>query len=169
MSNCLQPSWSAAHQASLSFSISWSLLKFMSIKSVMLSSHLILCCPLLLLSSNFPNIMVFSNVLALRIGGQSTEAPASESALPINIQGWFPLGLTGLSPCSPRDSSPAPQFESMDCLVLNLLDAPTLIRIHDYWKNHSFDFTDLVRKVMSLLFNTLCSFVLVFLPRSKCL
>ena len=102
-------------------------------------------------------------------GGQSTGASASSSALPINIQGWFPLGLTGLSPCSPRDSSPTPQFESMDCLVLNLLDAPTLICIHDYWKNHSSDFTDLVRKVMSLLFNTLCSFVLVFLPRSKCL
>ena len=51
--------------------------------------------------------------------------------------------------------------------MLNLLDAPTLIRIHDYWKNHSFDFTDLVRKVMSLLFNTLLRFVIAILPRSK--
>ena len=59
--------WMAAHQASLSFTIPQSLLKFMSIKSVMLSNHLILCHPLLLLPSTFPSIRVFSNELALRI------------------------------------------------------------------------------------------------------
>ena len=53
--------WTAAHQAPLSFTISWTLLKFMSIKSVMLSNHLILCHPLLLLLSVFPSIRVFSN------------------------------------------------------------------------------------------------------------
>ena len=51
--------WIAAHQASLSFTISWSLLKFMSIESVMLSNHLIFCCPLFLLPSIFPSIRVF--------------------------------------------------------------------------------------------------------------
>ena len=56
--------WTAACQASLSFSISQGLLKFMSIASVMPSNHLILCCPLLLLPSIFPNIRVFSNELA---------------------------------------------------------------------------------------------------------
>ena len=60
--------WTAAHQASLSFTISWSLFKLMSIESVMPSNHLILCYLLLLLPSIFPNIRVFSNESALRIG-----------------------------------------------------------------------------------------------------
>ena len=64
MSNFL---WPAAHKASLSFTISWSLLKFTSMESVMLSSRLILCRPLLLLPSIFPRIRVFSNESALRI------------------------------------------------------------------------------------------------------
>ena len=59
--------WTAAHQASLSITNSWSLLKLMSIKSVMPSSHLILCHPLLLLPAIFPSMKVFSNELALRI------------------------------------------------------------------------------------------------------
>ena len=58
--------WTAAHQASLSFTISWSLLKLMSIESMMLSNHLILCCPLLL-PSIFPSIRVFPSESALRI------------------------------------------------------------------------------------------------------
>ena len=81
--------WTVAHQASLSFTISWSLLKLMSIKSVMPSSHLILCHPLLLLPLIFPNIRVFSNELALCF--QSIGASASASVLPMNIQGWFSL------------------------------------------------------------------------------
>ena len=59
--------WTAACQASLSFTISWSLLKLISIDSVMPSNHLVLCCPLLFLPSIFPSISVFSNELALRI------------------------------------------------------------------------------------------------------
>ena len=59
--------WTAAHQTSLSFTISWSLLKLMSIESVMPSNHLILCCPLLLLPSVFPSIRVFSSESALPI------------------------------------------------------------------------------------------------------
>ena len=75
--------WTAAHQASLSCTISRSLLKLMSIKSVMLSNHLILCCPLLLLPSIFPSIRVFSNESALCI---SIGVSASASVLPMNIQ-----------------------------------------------------------------------------------
>ena len=60
-------SWTAAHQASLSFTISWSLLKLMPIDSAMLSNHLILCCSLLLLLSIFPSIRDFSNELAFHI------------------------------------------------------------------------------------------------------
>ena len=85
--------WTAAHQSSLSFTISQSLLKLMSIESVMPSNRLILC-HLLLLPSIFSSIRVFSNEMAFCIGGQSIGAPAS--VLPINIQCWFPLGLTGL-------------------------------------------------------------------------
>ena len=59
--------WTAAHQASLSFTVSWSLLKLMSIRSVMLSNHLFLCHPLLLLPSIFPSIRVFINESALHI------------------------------------------------------------------------------------------------------
>ena len=73
-----------------------SLLKLMSIESVMPSKHLILCHPLLLLPSSFPNIKVFSNKWFFASGGQSTGASASASVFPVNIQDWFPLGLTGL-------------------------------------------------------------------------
>ena len=59
--------WTAAHQAFLSFTVSWSWPKFMSIESVMLCNHLILCCPLLLLPSVFPSIRVFSSESALHI------------------------------------------------------------------------------------------------------
>ena len=87
--------WIAAHQASLSITNSRSLLKLISIKSVMASNHLIPCCPLLL-SSIFPSIRVFSNKLALRIRWPKYGASASASVLPINIWGWFSLGWTGL-------------------------------------------------------------------------
>ena len=82
---------------SLSFTISWNLLKLMPIVLLMPSNHLILCHPLFLLLSIFPKIRVFSNELAFfASGGQSIEDSASTSVLPMNIQGWFPLGLTGL-------------------------------------------------------------------------
>ena len=89
--------WTAACQASLSFTISQSLLKFISIESVMPSSHLILCCPLLLLLSIFPSIRVFSNISHLfALGGQSIRVSALASVFPMSTQGWFPLGLTDL-------------------------------------------------------------------------
>ena len=86
-------SWTAAHQASLSFN-SWTLLKLMSVESVMPSNHLILCGPLLLLPSIFPSIRVFSNESLFSSGGQSFGVSASTSVLAMNIQDWFPLGLT---------------------------------------------------------------------------
>ena len=87
--------WTAAYQASLSFPISRSLLKLMPIELMMPSNHFVLCCPLLLLSSIFPSIRVFMSQL-FPSGGQSTGASASASVHPMNIQGWFPLGLTDL-------------------------------------------------------------------------
>ena len=85
-------SWTAAHQASLSFTISWSLLKLMPSESMMPSNHLILCRSLLLLPSIFLSIRVFSNVLALGIRWPNCW---SFSNNPFN-EYWFPLGLTGL-------------------------------------------------------------------------
>ena len=88
--------WTAAYQASLSITSSQSLLKLMSIESVMPSNHLILCRPLLLLPSIFPSIRVFFNDSVIRItGGQSIGVSASASVLPMNIQDWSPLGWTG--------------------------------------------------------------------------
>ena len=91
-------SWTAARQTSLSFTSSRSLLKLMSIESVMPSNHLILC-HFLLLPSIFPNIRFFSSESALLIRWPNIGTSVSTSAnsfLPKNIQGWFPLGLTSL-------------------------------------------------------------------------
>ena len=73
---------------------------------------------------------------------QSIGRSASAMDLPMNIQAWFPLGLTGLISLHPRDfqeSSPTPQFKSINSPVLGFFYSPTLTFIHDYWKNHSFD------------------------------
>ena len=87
--------WTTVRQASLSITNSQSLLKPMSIESVMPSNHLILCHPLLLLPSIFPSIGVFSNESVLHISGQSIGISASASVHPKNIQNWFPLWWTG--------------------------------------------------------------------------
>ena len=92
---CESDPWTAALQASLSFTIFGTLLKLMSIESVMPSNHLILHCPLLLLSSIFPSIRVCFP-LSFASNVPSIGASASVSVLLMNIQGWFPLGLTGL-------------------------------------------------------------------------
>ena len=79
------------------------------------------------------------------------------------------IGLVG-SPCSPRDSqesSPTPQFKSINSSVLSFLYSPTLTSIHDYWKNQGLTRWAFVGKVMSLLFNMLSRLVITFLPRGK--
>ena len=110
--------WTAAQQACLSFTISRRLLKLMSIESVKASNHLILCHPLFLLPSLFPSIRVFSNDSALHISWPQYWSFNSASVLPMNIQGWFPLGLTGLISLLSiglfLGSSPAPQFEGIN-------------------------------------------------------
>ena len=87
--------WIAARQASLSIANSRSLLKLMSIKSVMPSNHLILCCPLLLPPSTFPSIRVFSNESVFPIRCQRIGVSASASDFSMNIQDWSPLEWTG--------------------------------------------------------------------------
>ena len=113
--------WTAATQAPMSSTVSQSLLKFMSIESVMLSSCLILCCPLLLWPSIFPSITVFSKSWLFTSGGQSIGASASASALPVNIQGWFSLVLSCLIFLQSQRLSkvfPTRQFKSINSFAL---------------------------------------------------
>ena len=121
--------WTALHQAPLSSTTSWSLLKFMSIELVMLSNHLILCRPLLFLSSIFSSIRIFPNESALCIRwpkfwsfsfsiGFSNEY----SSLISHRIDWFDLEIQGI-----QESSPAPQFESINSLSLSLLYGPALM------------------------------------------
>ena len=143
--------WTAAHQASLSFTVSRSLLKLMCIEPMMPSDHLTLCHPLLLLPSVFPSIRVFSSGSALHIRWPKYWNSPLSSALLINIQGLFPLGLTGPIPCCSRDSqksSPAPPFKSINSLVFSLLYGPTLTSIHDCWKTMALTMRTFVSKVM---------------------
>ena len=126
--------WTAARQAFLSITISWSLLKLVSIELGMPSSHLCLCRPLLLLPSVFPSIRVFSNELTPRISWPAywsfCISPSSEYSGLISFRiDWF------LSPCIPRDSqesSTTPQFKSISFLMLVLLYGPTLTSTQDY-------------------------------------
>ena len=135
--------WTAACQASLSITNSLSLLKLMSIKSVMPTNHLI-CCPLLFLPSIFASIRIFSNgsVLQVASGGQSIGVSASASVLPVNTQDWFPLRLIGLISLLSKGLSRVfsnTTVQSINSSVLSFLYSPTLTSIHDYWKKHSLD------------------------------
>ena len=88
--------WTVACKAPLSPTIFWSLLKFMSSELVMLSNHLIFCQPCSFCLQSFPASGSFPVSRLFTSGDQSIGASASASVLPMNIQGWFPLGLTGL-------------------------------------------------------------------------
>ena len=136
--------WTAACQASLSITNSQSLLKLMSIELVMPSNHLILCCPLLLLLSIFPSIRVFSNETVLHNRWPKywnfsfSISPTNEYSGLLSFRMVFRIG----PPCSPKDSqesSPIPQFKSINSTALSFLYSPTLRSIYDYWKNHSLD------------------------------
>ena len=134
--DCSTPGLSVHHQL-LGF------LKLMSIESVMTSNHLILCCPLLLLPSFWPSIRVFSSESVLRIRwAKVLEFQLQHQSFQWTFRTDFLQDRLVGSPCSPRDfqeSSPTPQFKSINFSALSFLYRPTLTSIHDYWKNHSFD------------------------------
>ena len=91
-------------------------------------------------SGSFPKSWLFAS------RGQSIEASASATDVPMNIQGRFPLRLTGLISLPSKrlsKSSLALQFESISSSMPTLLYGPTLTNIHDYWKHHSFNYTNL--------------------------
>ena len=127
----------------LSFTISRSLLKLMSIESVMPSNHLILCRPLLL-SSVFPSIMSFLMCQFFASGGQSIEA--SVSVFPMNIQDWSHLELTGLISLLSKGLSRV--FSNTTVQKNQFFGTQPSLWFHshihtNYWKNHSFDYRDL--------------------------
>ena len=135
--------WTAARQVSLCITNSWSLYKLMSIELVMPSNHLILCCPLLLLPSVFPSISVFSQWVS---SSQQVAKVLEFQLHHLSFQWLFRVDFLYdclvLPPWSPRDfqeSSPTPQFKSINSSSFSYLYNPTLTSIHDYWKNHSFD------------------------------
>ena len=133
--------WTAACQASLSLTISQSLPKFMSTESVMPSSHLIFCHPLLLLPSIFPIIRVFSNESALHIRWPKywsfsfSIRPSNEYSGLISFRiDWFDLlAVQGTLKSLLQHHS----FESINSSVLSHFYSPTPISVHDYWKNHT--------------------------------
>ena len=145
---------------------------WVSIESVMPSDHLILCCPLLLPPSIFLSIRVFSNELALHIRQPNYWTSGSASVLLMNIQDWFPLGLTGWIPLQSKGLSrvfSSATIQKHQFLALNFLHGPTLTSIHDNWKTIALTRWTFVGKVMTLLFNMLSRLLIAFLPRRKCL
>ena len=161
--------WSAACQAFLSITNSRSLLKFMSIESVMPSNHLILCCPLLLLPSIFPSIRVFSNESVLHIRWPKywifSVSPSSEYSGLISFRiDWFdPLAVQGTL-------KSLFQHHSSKALILWHSAFFTIQLSHPKMttgKTIALTRQTFLDKVMSLLFNMLSSLAITFLPRSK--
>ena len=165
----------AVSQVYLSFINSLSLLKLISIESMMPSNHLILLLPPFPLASIFPRIRVFSNKLTLHIrwpkywGFSFNMCPSDEySGLMSFSIDWFDLlAVQGTL----LRVFLAPQFKSICSSALSLLYCPTLTSIQAYWKNHSFDYTDLCQQSDVTAFNyAVCHrFAIHFLPRSRCL
>ena len=165
--------WITAHQASLSITNSWSSLKLMSIESVMPSSHLILCCPLLLLPPIPPNNRVFSNESALHIRWPKywsfsfSIRPSNEHPGLISFRmDWLDLlAVQGTrKSLFQHHSSKASILECSACFTVQLS--------HPYMttgKTIALTTWTFVCKVMSLLLNMLSRLVITFLPRSKCL
>ena len=136
----------AARQTSLSITNSWSLLKLMSIELVMPSHHLILSRPLFSCLQSFPASGSFPMSQFFASNGQSIGVSASASALPMNIQNWFPLGWTGLISLQSKRLSIVfsnTTVQKHQFFSTQLFYGPTLTSMHDYWKNHSFDLTEL--------------------------
>ena len=138
--------WTAACQASLSITNSQSLLKLMSIESVMPANHPILCHPLLLSPSIFPSIRVFSNESFLCIRWPKYQSfsfnisPSNEHSGLISFRkDWLDL----LAVQGTLKSLLNTTVKSINSSVLSFLYSPTLTSIHDHWKNHSLDQMDL--------------------------
>ena len=141
VSDSLRPHGLQHYQASLSFTISWSLLKPMSIEWMTPSNHLILCRPLFFMLSVFPTTKVFSSESVLRIRWPKywsfsfNLSPSSEYLGLISFRiDW--LDLLAVQGTDSQECSPTPQFRSINSSVLSFLYGPTLTSTHDHWKNY---------------------------------
>ena len=142
----------------------------MSIELVMLSNHLVLYCPLLLMPSVLPSISSFSDKSAFCIRWPKywsfnfSNSPSNEYSelISFRIDQFHLLAVQGT-----QESSPMPQFKRISFLMLSLLYGPTLTFIHDYWKTIALTIWTFVCKVMSLFYNMVSMFVTVFLSMSK--
>ena len=134
-------SWTAACQASLSITNSWSLLKLMSIEWVMPFNHLILYHPFLFLPSIFISIRVFFNETVICIRWPKDWSFSFSTSIQMNNQEWFPLGLTGLIYLQSKGLSSLlqNQVQKHQFFITSYLYGPALTSIHDYWKSHNFD------------------------------
>ena len=171
MSSSLRPPWTAACQVSLSFTISRSLLKFMSIESVMPSSHLILCRPLLLLLSIFPSIRVFSNESAVCIRWRKYWSFSFSISSSNQYSGLISFSLDWLDLLAVQGTLKSLlQHHSSKSSILWHSAFFTVQLSHPYMtygKTMTSTRRTFVSKVMSLLFNTMSRLVIAFLPRSK--
>ena len=160
--NCSTPVFPVHHLSELA--------QLMSTEWVMPFNHLILCCPVFLLPSIFPSSESFPMSWLFVSGGKIIRASALASVLPVDIQGWFPLELTGLISLQSKGPLSLLQHHSSKASIL----------WHSAWlmvqlshpcmttgKTMVLTLQTFVGKVMSLLFNTLSRFVIAFLPRSK--
>jgi len=165
--------WIAALQAFLSFTITWSLLKLVSIESVMPSSHLILRRPLLLLLSIFPSIRVFSNESALRIRWSKHWSFSFNTSLSKEHPGLISFRMGWLDLLAAQGTlNSVLQHHSSKASILQCLAFFVVQLSHSYMttgKTTALTRWISVGKVMSLLFNMLSWLVIAFLPRSKCL
>ena len=170
MSNCATPD-TAARQASLSFTVSWSLLKLMSIESVMPSNHLILCHPFLLLPSILPSIRVFSNESALHIRWPKywsfnfNISPSNEQPGLISFRmDWLDLlAVQGTLKSLLQNHSSKSSVLQCSALFTVQLSHPYMTT----GKTIALTIWTFVSKVTSLLFNMLSRFVIAFLPRKN--
>ena len=136
---------------------------------MMLSNDLILCHPLLLLSSIFPSIRVYSDQSALCIWWPNFGASASASVIPMNMESVFPFRIHWFDLAVQGTLKSLLQHHSLETSILQD-SAYLMVQLsHRYWKNHALTIWSFAGKVMSLLFNTLSRSVIVFLPRSKSL
>ena len=161
--------WSAAHQASLSFTISWSLLKFMTIESVMPSNHLVHYYPLLLLSSIFPSIRVFSNELALHIRWPKHWSFSFSTSLSNEYSGLISFRMDWLDLLAIQGTLKSLLHSSQASILWR--SAFFMVKLsHSYMttgETIALTRWTFVAKVMSLLFNILSRLIIAFLPRSK--
>jgi len=129
-------------------------LKLLFMESVMSSNHLILCCPLSFCLQSLPASGSFPMSPLFASGGQSIGASASVSLLPMNIQGWFPLALTGLLSLQSKGLSRVFSSTSLEASILwhSAFFMVQLTSVSDSWKKHIFDYMAFVGKKWCLCF-----------------